>query len=90
MCSRDLFGDCGQGRITGAAVLEPILRHGNGVISPVPFADKTRAWLQAETWCRADAARSAQGLGQRLQLAKRCLAEPAMLNLLAPIGNPKG
>src|SRR5450759_5537775 len=40
-----LFGDLGQGRITGAGILEPIFRHRDGVGPAMPFADKARTQI---------------------------------------------
>ena len=74
-----------QGRIAGAGVVEPVLRHRHGVGAATPFADEARARLQAETWRGADPACGAQGLRQRPQLAKCRLAEPAVFDLLKPV-----
>src|SRR5450759_3097715 len=87
--SCDLFGDLGQGRITGAGILKPIFRHRDGVGPAMPFADKARTRFQAETWCGADAACRTQGLRQRPQLTTRRLAEPAVFNFLKPVANPE-
>jgi hypothetical protein len=54
-----------------------------------PFPDKARAWLQAETRCGADAACGTQRLRQRPQLAKRRLAEAAVLDFLKSVCNAK-
>ena len=89
MYTRDFLGDLGQGRITGAGVFEPVLRHGDRVGSAMPFADKTRAWFQVETRYGADTARGTQSLRQRCQLTKRRFAEPAVLIFLKPVRNPE-
>src|ERR1041385_8677222 len=86
MRSGDLFGDFGQGWITGAAVFEPVLGHRHGVGSAMPFADEPRPWFQGKTWRSADPTRGTQGLGQRLQLANCCFAKPTVLDLLLSVG----
>ena len=53
----------------------------------MPFADKSCAWLQAETRCRADASGGAQSFRQRPQLSTRCLAEATVLDFLNPVGD---
>ena len=89
MRSGDLLGDLGQRRVTGAGVFEPVLRHRDGVGPAMPFADKTRTRLQAETRCGADATCGSQCFRQRPQLATRRLAEPAVFNFLKPVANPE-
>ena len=54
----------------------------------MPFAHQPGARLQAETWIRSDSAFGPEHLRERLQLAARRLAEPAMLDFLKPVANP--
>ena len=53
----------------------------------MPFAHQPGAWLQAETGIRGDSARGPEHLRQRLQLATRRLAEPAVLDFLTPVAD---
>ena len=85
--ARDFSGDLGQRRIVGTGVLETVLRHSDGLHTATPFADKTRPWLEAEAWSRADAASGPQRLCQRLQLAKCRLAETAVFDFLKSVSN---
>ena len=91
MRSSDLFGDLGQRRIASScpAILEPIFRHRDGVRTATPFADKTRAGLQAEARRRANPARRPQGLRYRLQLATGRLAKPAVFDFLKSVTERK-
>jgi hypothetical protein len=54
-----------------------------------PLADKARAWLQGEAWRWTNPACLPQVLGDRLQFATRRLAEPALINFLNSITEPK-
>jgi hypothetical protein len=88
MRTGDLFGDLGQGRIIRPGVLEPIFRYRHGVSTAMPFADKPRAWLQAQARRRPNSARP-QVLRNRLQLAAGRSAEAAVLEFLNPVAERK-
>ena len=89
MCSSDLSGDLGQRGITRPGVLEAIFCHCDGMGTAAPLADKARAWLQGEAWRWTNPACLPQVLGDRLQFAARRLAEPALIDLLKSIAEPK-
>jgi len=88
MGTGDLFGDFRERRIRRAGILESVFRHGDRVSAAMPFAHQPGARLQAETWIRSDPARGPEHLRQRLQLATRRLAEPAVLDFLTPVADP--
>jgi hypothetical protein len=69
-------------------MFEAVLRHGDGVRSAMPFAHEPSAWLQSKARIWTDSAFSPEHLGQRLELAARGLAEPAVLKFLAPVSDP--
>ena len=89
MRSGDLSGDLGQRGITRPGVLEAIFCHRYGMNTATPLADKTRAWLQGEAWRWANATCLPQVLDDRLQFATRRPAEPALIDLLKSIAEPK-
>ena len=82
MRSCDLFGDLGQGLIARPAILESIFCHRDVVSAAAPFANESRAGLQAEARRGANPARRPQGFCNRLQLAARRLTEPTMFDFL--------
>ena len=89
MASGDLVGNLGQRRITCTGVLKAILCHRDRVSAAAPFANETRAGLQAEAWCCANPTRGTQRLCYCLQLATRCLAETALFDFLKPVSESK-
>jgi hypothetical protein len=48
MCTSDLFGNLGQGRIVRPGIFEPIFSDRDGVSTSMPCANETRPWLEAE------------------------------------------
>ena len=89
MRSCDLFGDLAQGRIARAGILEPIFGDRDGMSTAVPFANKTRSWLQAEARRRANPTRCPQALRDRAELATRRFTEPAVLDFLKSVAERK-
>ena len=85
MRSCDLFGDLGQGLIARPAILESIFCHRDVVSTAAPFANESRAGLQAEARRGANPARRPQGFCNRLQPAARRLTEPTMFDFLNPV-----
>ena len=88
MGAGDLFGDLRKRRITHAGILKSVFRHRDCVGAAMPFAHQPGARLQAEAGIRGDPACGPEHLRQRLQLATRRLAEPAVLDFLEPVADP--
>ena len=85
MRTGDLLGDLGKGRIARPSVFETVVCHRDNMSAAVPFANQTRARLQAKARRRGDPPRCPQGFRHRLQLAPRRLAESAVLDFLKPV-----
>ena len=85
MRAGDLLSDLGQRRIVRPHVLEPVFRNRDGMRAPVPLAHEARTWLEAEARRGGNPTCCPQGFRQRLQLATRRLAEPAVRDLLKSV-----
>ena len=84
----DLLGDFREGRVARPGIFEAVLRHRDRVRAAMPFAHEPSARLQGEARIWAHPARGPEHLRQCLELAAGRLAEPTVLELLAPIGDP--
>src|SRR4051812_22362463 len=89
MASSDLVGNLGQRRIIRTGVLKPVLRHRDRMSVAAPFANQACSGLEGEAWRCANSTRGSQGFCNRLQLATRRLAEPAVLHFLKPVSESK-
>ena len=89
MASGDLVGNLGQRRVIHAIVFKPIFRHRDDMSAAAPFANQTRTGLEAQAWRRANPTGSSQALCYGLQLAARCLAEPALFDFLNSVTDCK-
>ena len=89
MRSGDLFGDLGQGRIVHPGIFEPIFSDCDGVSTAVPLANETRPWLEAEARSGANPTGFPQSLRYSLQLAARCLTQPAVFDFLKSVTEPQ-
>ena len=85
MRAGDLLGDFGQGRIAHPGILEPVFRNRDGMRPPMPRAHQGRTWLEAEAGRGGNPTCCPQRFRQRLQLATRRLAEPAVRDLLKSV-----
>ena len=74
-----------SGRIVFPGIFEPVFGDRDGMRAAVPFPDKTRAWLEAESWRGANPAIGPQGLGHGLQFSAGRLAEAALRALLKSV-----
>ena len=88
MGSRYLLGDFREGRVARPGIFEAVLRHRDGVRAAMPFAHEPSTRLQSEARIWTNPARGPEHLRQCLELATGRLAEPTVLKLLAPIGDP--
>ena len=87
MGAGDLFGDLGQGWECRAGIFEPVIRHGDDMRAAMPFAHQPGAGLEAKPRIWSDPPFRPKHLCQRLQLAARRLAEPAVLKFLETVAD---
>jgi len=84
----DLLDDFREGRVTRPAIFEAVLGHRDRVGAAMPFAHQPSARLQGEARIWPHPTCGLEHLRQRLELATRRLTDTAVLELLAPKGDP--
>jgi hypothetical protein len=88
MGSRYFLGDFREGRVARPGIIEAVLRHRDGVRAAMPIAHEPSTRLQSEARIWTYPARCPEHLRQCLEPSAGRLTEPAVLKLLAPIGDP--
>ena len=90
MGASDALGDCAQGSIGLAIIVEAVFGRGDEIGPALPFTHQPGSGAHSYPMRRGDAAGFGEGLGQSPKPPSRGVVQAAMRLFLEPVGNAPG